>query len=481
MKSILPALGAVLLVSACATSTPRAPTMIGDVVDTPLGSVRGETVTENGVTAHIYRGIPYAQPPVGELRWRAPEPAEAWDGVHDATEWPNRCPQGESSMGAGGPISEDCLYVNVVTAAERSDEGRPVMVFFHGGGLTTGTGNSTTYNHPMLPNKGVVVVTVNSRLGPIGYLAHPELSEETRYGSGNYGTLDLRASLQWVEENIEAFGGDPDNVTIFGESGGGTKTISQMATPLSEGLFDAAIVESGSALVSEQRITMLDDAEAVGVRLADELGASSADELRELSWQEIIAAADEVGFRANVVVDGYVIPEPVSTMFANGDQAQVPLIVGANQGERSLQTSVPLMANLHSAAGAPTYVYNFTQLPMGWREEEGCVAFHGLELTYVFGAVPTGLHSATTQFLAGTGGCTTRVPEHDAQDLWLAERSAEIWASFARDGDPSVPGLVEWPQYSEDNNVYLDIGVPLEVRENVQGSYVRPNVENPRF
>ncbi|HBJ91695.1 MAG TPA: hypothetical protein DDZ43_02340, partial [Hyphomonadaceae bacterium] len=358
MKSILPALGAVLLVSACATSAPRAPTTIGEVVDTPLGSVRGETVTENGVTAHIYRGIPYAQPPVGELRWRAPEPAEAWDGVRDATEWPIRCPQGESSMGAGGPISEDCLYVNVVTAAERSDEARPVMVFFHGGGLTTGTGNSTTYNHPMLPNKGVVVVTVNSRLGPIGYLAHPELSDETRYGSGNYGTLDLRASLQWVEENIEAFGGDPDNVTIFGESGGGTKTISQMATPLSAGLFDAAIVESGSALVSEQRITMLDDAEAVGVRLAEELGASSADELRELSWQEIIAAADEVGFRANVVVDSYVIPEPVSTMFANGDQAQVPLIVGANQGERSLQTSVPLMANLHSAAGAPTYVYN---------------------------------------------------------------------------------------------------------------------------
>ena len=481
MKTILPALGAVLLVSACATSAPRAPTMIGDVVDTPLGSVRGETVTENGVTAHIYRGIPYAQPPVGELRWRAPEPAEAWEGVRDATEWPNRCPQGESSMGAGGPISEDCLYVNVVTAAERSDEARPVMVFFHGGGLTSGTGNSTTYNHPMLPNKGVVVVTVNSRLGPIGYMAHPELSDESRYGSGNYGTLDLRASLQWVEENIEAFGGDPDNVTIFGESGGGTKTISQMATPLSEGLFDAAIVESGSALVSEQRITMLDDAEATGVQLAEALGASSLEDLRALSWQEVIAAGEEIGFRANVVVDGYVIPEPVSTIFANGDQAQVPLIVGANQGERSLQTSVPLMANLHSAAGAPTYVYNFTQLPWGWRQEEGCVAFHGLELTYVFGAVPTGLHSATTQFLAGTGGCTTRVPEHDAQDLWLAERSAEIWASFARDGNPSVPGLVEWPQYSEDNNVYLDIGVPLEVRENVQGSYVRPNVENPRF
>lgn len=481
MKSLVMVSAAALL-TACSTYPAPVPTQaIGETIETPLGTVRGEQITENGATAYIYRGIPYAAPPVGDLRWRAPEPAEAWDGVLDATEYPNRCPQGESSMGAGGPVSEDCLYVNVVTAAESSDEMRPVMVFFHGGGLTTGTGNSTTYNHPMLPTKGVVSVSVNSRLGPMGYLAHPDLSEESVYGSGNYGTLDLKASLEWVKENIAAFGGDPDNVTIFGESGGGTKTISQMATPLARGLFDSAIVESGSALVSEQRITMLDDAEAKGVELAEKLGADSLEELRSASWEDIIVAADEVGFRANVVVDGYVIPEPVSTMFANGDQAQVPLIVGANEGERSLQTSVPLMANLHSASGAPTYVYNFTHLPMGWRDEEGCVAFHGLELTYVFGAVPNGLQSRTTQFLAGTGGCTVRVPEHDAQDLWLAERTAEIWASFAADGNPSVSGLIDWDAYTEDNNVYLDIAIPLELKENVEGSYVAPDVENPRF
>src|SRR5262249_39742587 len=157
-------------------------------------------VTDVGFTAFIYKGIPYAAPPVGDLRWKAPQPAAAWQGERAATEWPNRCPQGQSSMGTGAPIAEDCLYLNVVTAAKSADEKRPVMVFFHGGGLTSGTGSSTTYNHPGLPNKGVVVVTVNSRLGPMGYLAHPALTAEGP-GSGNFGTLDLKASLEWVRDN----------------------------------------------------------------------------------------------------------------------------------------------------------------------------------------------------------------------------------------------------------------------------------------
>lgn len=491
-RTLTSILGSILLLSACADET-AAPTQgagadagsgaVGEVVQTSLGAVRGETVTENEQTAWIYRGIPYAAPPVGDLRWKAPQPAAAWEGELDATEWPNRCPQGESSMGTGGAISEDCLYLNVVTAAESSDEKRPVMVFFHGGGLTTGTGNSTTYNHPMLPNKGVVLVTVNSRLGPIGYLAHPALSAESGTGSGNYGTLDLKASLEWVQNNIEAFGGDPDNVTIFGESGGGTKVISQMASPLTEGLFDKAIVESGSALVSEQRVTMLDEAEATGQKLVAALGIEdSADVLsamRAVSWEELVEAAgnDEVGFRANVVVDGTVIPKPVSTIFETGEQHQVPLIVGANEGEQSLQTSVPLMANLHAKSGAPTYVYNFTQLPAGWRAEEGCVAFHGLELTYVFGAVPRGLTSPTTLFLARGGSCTTEVPAHDEEDLRVADQAATIWAQFAKTGDPSVEGLAEWPRYTEDNNVYFDLSAEMTAKEGVEGSYVAPGAD----
>jgi len=453
-----------------------------DVVQTQWGAVRGESHSENGLSARIFRGIPYAAAPVGDLRWKAPQPATPWEGIRDAIEWPNRCPQGESSMGAGGPIAEDCLHLNVVSAAKTAEDNLPVMVFFHGGGLTSGTGNSTTYTHPMLPNKGVVLVTVNSRLGPIGYLAHSALSAESETsGSGNYGTLDLKASLEWVQDNIKAFGGNPNNVTIFGESGGGTKTISQMATPLARGLFHRAIVESGSALVSAQRVTLLADAEAIGEKVVAKLGLSDSEDvlaaLRATSWQDIIAAAssEEVGFRANVVVDGQIIPEPISDIFAKGLQAKVPLIVGANEGERSLQTSVPLMANLHSKTGSPnTYVYNFTQLPKGWREEEGCVAFHGLELTYVFGAVPLGLTSRTTQFLAAGGGCSTAIPEHDDQDLKIAEQSATIWAQFARTGNPSVEGLIEWPAYTEENNNYLDIGAPIEAKTGIQDSYVAP-------
>lgn len=455
---------------------------IGDVIETQWGAVRGETVSEVGVSARIFRGIPYAAPPVGDLRWQPPQPAMPWEDVRDATEWPNRCPQGESSMGAGGPISEDCLYVNVVTTADSANDQQPVMVFFHGGGLTTGTGNSTTYNHPMLPSKGVVVVTVNSRLGPIGYLAHPALSAESEQGvSGNYGTLDLKASLEWVQANIEAFGGDPDNVTIFGESGGGTKTISQMASPLTEGLFHKAIVQSGSSLVSTERVTMLEDAEATGEKVVAALGIDDSENvlaaMRDASWQDLVAAAgnSEVGFRANVVVDGYIIPDTVNELFKQGKQHDVPLIVGANEGESSLQTSVPQMANLHSAtASSGTYVYNFSHLPKGWREENGCVAFHGLELTYVFGAVPVGLTSPTTLYLAGRGGCSQEVPEHDELDMTVADNAATIWAQFAQTGDPSVEGLVDWPAYTKENSLYLDLGGTLEAKTGIEDAYVAP-------
>ncbi len=495
-KATYPVFGAILALVACqpedegaeasgpaveatADAAEEAVASIGEVVQTTLGAVRGETVTDNGVTAYIYKGIPYAAAPVGDLRWKAPQPPQAWEGELDGTVWPDRCPQGESSMGAGGPISEDCLRLNVVTAAATAEEKRPVMVFFHGGGLTSGTGNSTTYNHPMLPNKGVVLVTVNSRLGPIGYMAHPALSAESGTGSGNYGTLDLKASLDWVQANISAFGGDPDNVTIFGESGGGTKTISQMATPLAEGLFDKAIVQSGSALVSPRRITMLADAEAKGEEIAAKLGVEGEEDvlaaLRAKPWQEVIQAGSDAGFRANVVVDGHVIPKPVSEIFENGEQHKVPLIVGANEGEKGLlEVSVPEMAKAHSKNVPETYVYNFTHLPKGWRSEEGCVAFHGLELTYVFGAVPEGLKSRTTQFLAGRGGCKAHVPEHDDEDLRVAEESATIWAQFAKTSNPSVEGLVEWPVYTAENNTYLDIGSPMEVKTGLEASYVAP-------
>jgi len=473
-KVIIPVMGAAIVMAGCASMGSGS---IGDTVQTRLGAVRGEVVSEVGATAFIYRGIPYAAAPVGSLRWKAPQPAAKWDGVRDATKWPNRCPQGSSSMGTGAAISEDCLYLNVVTSAKSAREKRPVMIFYHGGGLTTGTSSSTTYNHPKLPNQGVVVVTVNSRLGALGYLAHPALTAEGR-GSGNYGTLDIRASLEWVRDNIAAFGGDPDNVTILGESGGGSKVISQMASPLSRGLFHKAIVESGSALATSRTPTTLAVAEARGLALASALGVRQGQDplsaMRAATWQQVLAAATQSLFAANVVVDGDVIPTPIREQFEKGQQAKVPLIVGANTGETSLRTSVPEMANLHSASGAPAYVYNFSQLPLGWRRERGCVAFHGLELTYVFGAIPVGLTSATTQGLARGGGCTVRTPEHDDQDMRVADQASRIWAQFAKTGNPAVPGLTEWPSYTQANNTYLDIGTPLAVKRTIQNAYVAP-------
>jgi para-nitrobenzyl esterase len=343
------------------------------------------------------------------------------------------------------------------------------MVFFHGGGLTSGTGSSTTYNHPKLPSQGVVTVTVNSRLGPIGYLAHPELTAEG-LGSGNQGTMDLAASLKWVKDNIAAFGGDPTRVTIFGESGGGMKVITQMSTPSTKGLFHRAIVESGASLAS----TPLADAEARGKALQTALGAASLADMRKKTWQEVLAAGQQSQFRASPAVDGKVIPTPIREQFEKGQQHQVPLIVGANAGEAMLRSSVPAMADLHSASGAPTWTYNFTHLPLGWREEKGCVAFHGLELTYVFGAVPEGLKSPTTQGLARGGGCSSSLPRHDDIDMKVADEASKIWAQFAKTGNPSVPGLVDWPQWSKTSNVYLDIGAPMKAKSNIQASYTPP-------
>ncbi len=465
------ATGIAVVLNACATGAGgNASGPIGAVVQTSQGAVRGETVSDAGSTAMIYRGIPYAAPPVGDLRWKAPQAAAKWDGVRDATKWPNRCPQGSSSMGvAGMATSEDCLYVNVVTAAKDAGDKLPVMVFFHGGGLTSGTGSSTTYNHPKLANQGVVSVTVNSRLGPIGYMAHPELTKEGP-GSGNFGTMDLTASLEWVQANIAAFGGDPNKVTIFGESGGGFKVISQMASAPAKGLFDGAIVQSGSSLTSAPLAT----AEERGTALQAALGASDLAEMRKKTWEEVLAAGTKSNFRATIVSDGKVILAPVREQFEKGQHHKVPLIVGANAGEAMLRSSVPDMANLHSASGAPTWTYNFTHLPLGWRNEQGCVAFHGLELTYVFGAVPEGLKSPTTIGLARGGGCSMKTPAHDETDVKVAHEASLIWAQFAKTGNPSVPGLIDWPKYTQSNNVYLDIGSPMQAKSNIQGSYTAP-------
>jgi len=456
------------------------PTLIPDPIMTDAGLVSGEDLGEPGEQVRIYRGIPYAAPPVGDLRWKPPQPVEPWDGVLECTEWADRAPQPESE-GLGG-MSEDCLYLNVITAAETATDNLPVMVFFHGGGLSTMTGNSLTYCNTALPLEGVVTVTVNSRLGPIGYMAHPSLTAESEHNaSGNYGTLDLIAALEWVQNNIAAFGGDPDRVTIFGESGGGGKVLSCMSSPLTSGLFHRAIIESGSAYAAPTGSVTLEDAESMGEAVAEELGVSGeADVLaamRAASWEEIIEAAGNAGYSATLTADGWILPDTVYNVFEQGLQNDVPLIVGANEGEVSeLTTSVPRVASLMSTVSSNAYVYVFSHVPTGWREE-GCVAFHGLELPYVFGHIPEGLYSPTVIYLSTLGGAKSTEPGPDEMDEVVAENTMRIWAQFAAAGNPSVAGLVTWPAYEEATDQYLDIGYTLEVKTGVAEASVTPPEE----
>lgn len=454
---------------------PKSRRMVKDPIQTSAGKISG--TQEDGV--RIYKGIPYAAPPVGELRWQPPQPVKHWKDVLACDEWADRAPQLDQP-GLGG-VSEDCLHLNLITPAKRESDNLPVMVFFHGGGLSIHTGNSEVYCNTALPKKGVVVVTVNNRLGPLGYFSHPALTEESgRNASGNYGTMDLIMALKWVRRNIRAFGGDPDNVTIFGESGGGSKVLSVMSSPLAKGLFHRAIIESGSMSSMPGGTTSLEDAEAAGEKLAAKLGVDGQEDvlaaLREKSWEEILeAAADtEVGFRANLTVDGWVLPDSVNNIFQAGKQSDVPLIVGANEGEAGeLTRTVPHVAESMGSVSSDAYVYVFSHLPKSW-EEEGCVAFHGLELPYVFGRIPEGLSERIVMLLAPTGGCTAEIPEADIKDQVVADNTMALWAQFAATGNPSVEGLIEWPAWEADSDQYLDIGYALEVKTGVVQAYVEP-------
>jgi para-nitrobenzyl esterase len=456
---------------------------LSNLLVTPLGSLKGETAEDEGKQVLIFRGVPYAQAPSGDLRWKPPVAVEPWTTTREATEWGDRCPQGESTLSSPGPMSEDCLNLNVITPAKKASERLPVMVFFHGGGLSIGTGNSTTYCHTALPAQGVVVVAVNSRLGAFGYFSHPALAEESdKDSSGNYGTLDLIESLRWVQKNIAAFGGDPKNVTIFGESGGGSKVLSCMASPLAEGLFHRAIIESGSRSSAPMATTPRETAEAGGQRVAAKLGVEegpdTAEQLRAKTWEEVQAASTdmEVMFSPNLSVDGWVLPLPVNEAFAQGEQSDVPLIVGANEGEVGEFTgTVPTLAASMESVTSKAYVYNFTHLPAGWRDP-GCYAFHGLELPYVFGHME-GVTAPTIIYLGERASCQPmKDPMVSDEDRLVAKNTMTIWKQFAMTGDPSVAGLIDWPAYTADNDTYLAIGAELEVRMGVATAGKMPGV-----
>ena len=306
-----------------------------EIVKTANGSLQGTANPATGVRS--YKGIPFAEPPVGELRWKRPQPAKDWQGVRKADKFGPRCMQraifGDMNFRSNG-VSEDCLYLNVWTPARSGREKLPVLVYFYGGGFMAGDGSEPRYDGESMATKGIVALTVNYRLGVFGFFAHPELTKEsTRGGSGNYALFDQHVALQWVQRNIAAFGGDPKRVTIAGESAGSIAVSAQMASPLSKNLIAAAIGESGS-IISALSAVPLAEGEANGVKFAEAIGKPTLAALRAMPADQLLEATAKPGLpRFSPTVDGAFFPKPPIEIYAAGEQARVPLLAGSNSEE----------------------------------------------------------------------------------------------------------------------------------------------------
>ena len=459
-----------------------------DPIKTDKGYIAGTIIGEPGKEVRIYRGVPYAAPPLGNLRWAPPLPAAPWPGIRECTVFSCQAAQGPSMLGPPGPVetSEDCLYLNILTPAKDKTDRLPVMVWMHGGGFEFGNGNDPLVNGFRLPQKGVVLVTVNMRLGAIGLLAHPLLSKESPNGvSGNYMFLDMMAALEWVQRNIEAFGGDADNITIFGESGGGAKVADLVASPLAKGLFHRAICESGAAFPPFAPGKTLQEMEELGVELFEELGVNQEiDPLtvsRSMTWDKVVeagkalAAGSAVGLGPwDAVVDGWFLPDIPANIFNEAGQNPVPMIVGANLGELTgpgmilmphiIPTYVQMLKAADRAGVGNRYAFIFDQIPAGWKGQ-GCVSTHAMEMPYVFGDYDNstgwwpGLLGLTSQ-----SGAKTPDPGVTESDRTVSEVMMRMWAGFAKTGEPDIEGEVEWPVYEADSDRYLYIKDPLEVR-----------------
>ena len=438
------------------------------VVETVAGKVNGYATSNKTWT---WLGIPYGKAPIDSLRWKPPQPVDPWAGIRDCTQWGNQSPQGALGPVSPGNLDEDCLNLNVVAPADAEGKNLPVMVWFHGGGFHALTANNLTYNYTALPNRGVVVVTVNHRLGPMGYLAHSELSQESEKNvSGNYGQLDLIAALNWVQQNIEAFGGDPGCVTIFGESGGGGKTFNLMISPLAKGLFHRAIIQSGVWSLDEPRGLTLAESEAKGHGVVEELGVAGETDvlaaMRAKKWQEVVVAGEKRGFNnlRMITIDGWYLTDTEEQIFLNQLHNDVPLIIGANSTDmaRSMVEGVKEWSGIISAGSqSGVFSYIFDHVPTRWRNE-GVVSFHGLEIPYVFGCVEKGLTGPTISSLATTGGAKQMDPGMDHLDDEISELMLDIWVQFAITGNPNsggkVGGKVEWSPYVAEADNYLHIG-----------------------
>jgi para-nitrobenzyl esterase len=459
-----------------------------DEVRVDSGSLKGVVADE----IVSFKGIPYASPPVGALRWRAPQPAESWQGVRAADRAGAMCMQTADLMARAAelpPQSEDCLTLNVWTTAG-SPSKLPVMVWIHGGSFSNGTGAAAVYDGSALAGHGVVVVTLNYRLGRFGFFAHPALSRETPQGPvANYGLLDMIAALRWVATNIQAFGGDPANVTIFGESSGAAAVNRLMIAPPARGLFHRAIQQSGNGREYTPRLRGrnpdgLPSAEDSGKEFAVSMGVSTDDPaaLRAIPAERIVAAGNRTAIEGGPVIDGITLTLEVAEAFARGLEAPVPFMSGSTSlelpippemMEQTLARAVTkisaedraamarsyaseaefkrkflsdlifreparFLAAAHAKNGHPTYLYRFDVLSASMRGMlQG--APHASELAYIFGTLKTMRWQA------------------DGDDATRASEIAARWTEFAKRGDPnSARSNPVWPRYAADKDLILD-------------------------
>jgi para-nitrobenzyl esterase len=456
------------------------------IVKTAEGKVHGKLINDGKVSA--YQGIPYAAPPVGKLRWQAPQPVLGWNSVLDGTRYGHRCAQYGATAADSG--SEDCLTLNVYAPMRGPPNAKlPVMFWIHGGGYSGGASSEPRHNGDFLALKGVVLVTINYRLSVFGFLALPQLASEQRGASGNYGLMDMVAALNWVKKNIAAFGGDPNCVTIFGESAGSFAVSTLMAAPSAQGLFHRAIGESGGAL--DSGTLSMDNLAVAGAKhaaWAKEAGANTLDELRALSTEQILAAATKKdGVRFRPVIDGEFLSESVLDTYKSGKQAKVPLLAGFNRDEdASLATGMTAQKwNTMAKRRYTDKADAFLQLYPGPTDEvamRSAADFGGdqfiaygtwkwMEIDrqtgnkniyrYKFdlGAPPTkshwgsqASHADDIEYVFGTLDTLPGVVWRP-EDYALSEQMMSYWTNFARTGDPNgIDGngqrLPEWPKYT---------------------------------
>ena len=516
LSAVLAACSCLLMQTGCSPKAPSMPESTpesgGPVVNAAAGPVEG--IDEGSI--RFFKGIPYVQPPVGDLRWKPPQELPSWSETRKSTEFGPACIQPgvlystlySSDM---SPFSEDCLTLNVWAPENASDA--PVMVWIHGGALVRGSSKEAVYDGAAWAKRGIVVVSINYRLGVLGYLSHPDLSAESALGiSGNYGLLDQIAALKWIKNNIAAFGGNPENVTIAGESAGALSVMFLLSAPDAHGLFDRAIVQSGYMVsmpeIRESRYGT-PSAETIGLELAKQLGSPAIADLREVDAATLVDNVSKLPYLTLGTVDGKVLPRQMVDIFDRGEQAPVPIMVGFNSGEiRSLRVLAPpvpesaavyedtiqeryldladeflrlypssdmqesiwattrdalygwtseRIARKQTELGQPAFLYLFDHgYPAA--DEAGLHAFHASELPYAFGTMDR------------TPPNWPKIPNNPEESAF-SEAMIDYWTSFAATGSPRAQSGANWEAYGSSQDYMHFLATPQMAKRIFPGMY----------